>query len=94
MADLSVAYDDYYRIYCRFTHSAMAAVSGNLNQATDSKDTHIMVWCVLMMLNQLKQFTPADIPNLMPYNEKLLLLNKQIPNNSNTTRFDIKTSLG
>ena len=92
MAGLSRGYDEYYRIYCRFTHSAMAAVSGNLNQVTDSKDTHVMVWCVLMMLNQLKQFTPADIPDLMPFNKKLLLLNSHIPKNPNTTRFDVKTS--
>jgi hypothetical protein len=92
MAGLSRAYDEYYRIYCRFTHSAMAAVSGNLNQATDSKDTHVMVWCILMTLNQLKQFTPADIPNLKPFNEKLLLLNSHIPKNPNTTRFGVNIS--
>jgi len=92
MAGLSTAYDEYYRIYCRFTHSAMAAVSGKLNQATDSKDSHVMVWCVLIMLNQLKQFTPPDIPNLMPFSEKLLLLNSHIPKNPNTTRFDVKIS--
>lgn len=86
MAGLSLAYDEHYRIYCRFTHSAMRSVSGNLNQVTDSKDTHVIVWCVLMMLNQLKQYTPADIPNLMPFNEKLLLLNSYIPKNPTTTR--------
>ncbi|HEY5042587.1 MAG TPA: DUF5677 domain-containing protein [Verrucomicrobiae bacterium] len=86
MAGLVSAYEDYYRIYCRFTHSALMAVSGNLNQATDSKDTHVVVWCVLMMLNQLKQFTPADIPDLMPFHEKLLALNRLIPQNPTTTR--------
>jgi len=89
MGGLSTAYNEYYRIYCRFTHSAMMAVSGNLNQLTDSKDTHVIVWCALMMLNQLKQYTPADIPNLMPFNEKLLLLNSYLPKNPTTTRFDI-----
>lgn len=92
MAGLSRAYNEYYRIYCRFTHGAMMAVSGNLNQATDSKDTHVIVWCVLMMLNQLKQHTPASIPDLTPYNEKLLLLNGNISKNPTTTRFDVKTS--
>src|ERR1035438_9611365 len=46
MADLLPAYEEHYRVYCKFTHSAMMAVSGNLNLATDSKDTHVVVWCV------------------------------------------------
>jgi hypothetical protein len=93
MAGLSPAYEEHYRVYCKFTHSAMLAVSGNLNQATDSKDTHVVVWCVLMMLNQLKQHTPAAIPDLMPFNEKMRLLTGSIPKHPATTRFDIpKTS--
>ena len=93
MADLLPAYEEHYRVYCKFTHSAMMAVSGNLNLATDAKDTHVVVWCVLMMLNQLKQHTPAVIPNLMPFNEKMRLLTSSIPKHPATTRFDIpKTS--
>jgi hypothetical protein len=89
MADLLPAYEEHYRIYCKFTHSAMLAVSGNLNEVTDSKDTHVVVWCVLMMLNQLKQYTPAAIPDLMPFNEKLRLLNCSIPKYPTTTRHSI-----
>jgi len=86
MAGLLFAYEEHYRTYCQFTHSAMLAVSGNLNKVTDSKDTHVIVWCELMMLNQLKQYTPADIPDLMLFNEKLALLNGNIPKNPTTTR--------
>jgi hypothetical protein len=86
MAGLLSAYEGAYRVYCKFTHSAMRAVSGNLNNVTDIKDTHTMVWCVIMMLNQLKQFTPAKIPDLTPFGKKLALLKGHISGNPTTTR--------
>jgi hypothetical protein len=58
------AYDVWYRLYCQFTHGALRATVGALNDVTDVRDTNLMSWCVLMMLEQLKQHTPADVPGL------------------------------
>jgi hypothetical protein len=71
MAGLSNAYESAYRVYCNFTHGAMSAVQGQLDRATDTIDTDVVGWCVLMMLNQLKEHTPAQIPDLNPFKKRL-----------------------
>jgi hypothetical protein len=38
------------------------------------------------MLNQLKQFTPAEISDLTPFGKKLALLKDNISKNPTTTR--------
>jgi Family of unknown function (DUF5677) len=89
MAGLSQVYEGAYRVYCQFTHSAMRAVSGNLNQVTDVKDSQTIVWCVLIMLGHLKQFTPAEIPDLMVFKQKVEFLTKQLSNYTSSTRISI-----
>jgi hypothetical protein len=89
MAELLPVYEYAYRIYCKYTHSAMRAVSGNLDQVTDLHDTPTIVWCVLHMLAQLKQYTPAEIPDLEAFNQKLALLTDQLSKHPPTTRIDI-----
>ena len=65
MADLLEIYDRVYRIYCQFTHGAlMAVMEEGLKEATDPMDTGIVVWCVLMILDKLKEHTRAQIPDL------------------------------
>jgi hypothetical protein len=71
VAGLLPVYDTAYRIYCEFTHSAVRAVRGGLDQTTDPIDTTMVIWAVGIMLNQLKLFTPANVPNLTPFNERL-----------------------
>jgi Family of unknown function (DUF5677) len=44
MAELSAVYESAYRVYCKYTHSAMRAVSGRLDQGTDLRDTPTIVW--------------------------------------------------
>jgi hypothetical protein len=89
IAGLLILYEQAYRIYCKFTHGAMRAVEGHLDQITDLKDTHTIVWCVLITLNNLKEFTPANIPDLRPYGERLAALKKAVPDNLTTTRIPI-----
>jgi Family of unknown function (DUF5677) len=89
MAELLPVYEYAYRIYCKYTHSAMRAVSGNLDHGTDLHDTPTIVWCVLFTLTQLKQYTPAEIPDLAAFNQKLELLTGQLSKYPPTTRVNV-----
>jgi hypothetical protein len=46
-------YDSHYRIYSRYTHGALHASTGNLDQATDRADNQIMAVCALVALDNL-----------------------------------------
>ena len=70
MAQLLPVYEYAYRIYCKYTHSAVSAVSGNLDQQTDLRDTPTIVWCVLTILKFLKEHTPAEIPDLDVFDKR------------------------
>jgi hypothetical protein len=70
-AGLSKAYEGAYRTYCKFTHGAIQAVRGRLDAATDVIDTDVVIWCVLVMLNHLREHTFAQIPDLAPYQKRL-----------------------
>jgi hypothetical protein len=71
VAGLLQAYDTAYRIYCEFTHSAVRAVRGYLDNATDPIDTTMVIWAVSAMLNHLQAITPANIPDLRPFNNQI-----------------------
>ncbi len=89
MAGLLPVYDHAYRIYCKYTHSAMRAVLGNLNQGTDLSDTPTIVWCVLFILKQLKQYTPAEIPDLNVFDQRVAILDAELSKHPPTHRIDI-----
>jgi hypothetical protein len=72
VAGLLPVYETAYRLYCEFTHSAMRAVQGQLNEATDPVDTTMVVWCVLIILNHLKSHTPAKIPDVASLERNVL----------------------
>jgi hypothetical protein len=61
-----------YRVYCQFTHGAIRVMLGKLDEQTNKIDTKIVAWCVLMMLDHLKEKTPAQIPDLAPFKKKLI----------------------
>jgi hypothetical protein len=71
VAKLPEAYAAVYGIYSKFTHGDMEAVQGLLDKATDPIDTDVMLWCVLIMLRQLRDHTPAQVPDLQPFEERL-----------------------
>jgi hypothetical protein len=52
-AGLKPFYDSHYRIYSRYTHGALHASTGNLDQATDPEDNRIMAICALVALDNL-----------------------------------------
>jgi Family of unknown function (DUF5677) len=71
LAGLLWMYEPTYRVYCKFTHGAVRAVEGHLDEATNPVDTRFMVTCVLAVLELLKKHTPACVPDLAPFLERL-----------------------
>jgi hypothetical protein len=53
-----------YRVYCQFTHGALQASSGDLDEMTDSADNLVIVWLTLIVLDHLKIFAQVEMPNL------------------------------
>jgi hypothetical protein len=52
-AELKPFYGSYYRIYSQYTHGALRASVGSLDQATDPEDNRIMAVCALGALETL-----------------------------------------
>src|SRR4030095_15993168 len=71
IAGLLPVYESAYRIYCKFTHGAMRAVQGDLDDMTDPLDTQIGIWCALVMLAELQRHTPAHVPDLRPHEKRV-----------------------
>jgi hypothetical protein len=46
-------YNNHYRIYCRYTHGAVLASTGDLDEATDRADNRAMATCALVALDNL-----------------------------------------
>jgi hypothetical protein len=70
-AGMETVYNTTYRTYCKFTHGALAAIAGDFNEVTDLKDTQILITCVMMMLDLLKEHTPAQLPELTSLRTRL-----------------------
>lgn len=63
-AGIPDAYQLHYRIYSRFTHGSLRAMSGTLDEMTDGRDTWTCLLVVLMTLNFLKHEKIGEIPDL------------------------------
>jgi hypothetical protein len=72
-AELDTWYSQY-RLYCQLTHGSARAAAGVLDQMTDKSDNPIVVWVLLMTLDQLKKHAPVDVPDLAPFWRKAELL--------------------
>jgi hypothetical protein len=70
-AGMQPHYEVIYRTYCQFTHGAIVAASGELDQMTDDLDTSIVVHYVIMMLELLNKNTPAKVPDMAPFLNRL-----------------------
>jgi hypothetical protein len=55
-------YETHYRAYCQYTHGALEAVSGALNELTDPEDTRVMLSSAMTALEALVQMG-AYCPN-------------------------------
>jgi len=52
-AGMTPFYNSHYRIYCRYTHGALQASTGNIDKATDRADNRTMAICALVALDNL-----------------------------------------
>jgi hypothetical protein len=62
-AGLEPFYGSHYRIYSQYTHGALRASAGALDQATDPEDNRIMAVCALNALNTLISLGAKSPPN-------------------------------
>lgn len=62
-------YDSHYRLYCRFTHAAFRATTGNLNEF-DREDNRTMALCALSAIEALSSIG-ASTPNIEQLREQL-----------------------
>jgi len=73
-AGLERYYDSHYRLYCRFTHAAFRATTGNLNEF-DREDNRTMALCSLSAIEALSTIG-APTPNMDSLRERLSDLDK------------------
>jgi hypothetical protein len=66
-ANLMQAYQFDFRLYCQFMHGALRAASGDLDLLTDKRDTPLMIWCALIICEQMRKFTPATVCDLSSF---------------------------
>jgi Family of unknown function (DUF5677) len=77
-ACLVKVYNYDYKLYCQFTHGALGAMSGDLNATTDKRDTPLLIFCILILCEELKMNTTTNIPDLQHFWAQL----KQLPDPS------------
>ncbi len=61
-AGLKPFYGSHYRIYCQYTHGALRASIGSLDEATNPEDNRIVAICALGALDNLISMG-AESPN-------------------------------
>lgn len=74
MANLEDLYKSQFAIYSQYTHGSLRALTGDLDKATDSHDTNVMSWCVMITIDHLKENTPAEVPDMIPFRQRLLAI--------------------
>lgn len=74
-ADLDPWYSQY-RLYCQFTHGALRATSGDLDEMTDPADNLVVAWLTLLILDKLKQHAPVVVADLGPFWQRATSLMK------------------
>ena len=83
-ASLTQAYQFDFRLYCQFMHGALRATSGDLDSLTDKRDTPLMIWCALIVCEELKTHTPAEVSDLACFWNELHELPDPTCSGSNT----------
>ena len=62
-------YDSHYRGYCQYTHGALEAVSGSLDELTDPEDTRVMLHSAMIALEALADMG-AQCPSIASFRER------------------------
>lgn len=63
-AGLAGIYNSEYRVYCQYTHGALRAAVGDIDEATDSLDTPYVAYVVLKVLRLLVEHCGAVCADL------------------------------
>jgi hypothetical protein len=63
-AGLAAMYNSGYRVYCQYTHGALRAAVGDLDEVTDSRDTPYVAYVVLNVTRLLVEQCGAVCANL------------------------------
>src|SRR5438874_5595856 len=71
-------YNSHYGVYCQYTHGALEAVSGNLDELTDPEDTRVMLQSTMTALEALVNMG-ADCPKMGSFHERFIEVSNQKP---------------
>jgi hypothetical protein len=71
-------YDSHYRGYCQYTHGALEAVSGSLDELTDPEDTRVMLHSAMIALEALADMG-AECPGIASFRERFSAVINQKP---------------
>jgi hypothetical protein len=71
-------YDSHYRGYCQYTHGALEAISGSLDELTDPEDTRVMLHSAMIALEALADLG-ADCLGIASFRERLSEVINQKP---------------
>ena len=71
-------YDSHYRAYCQYTHGALEAISGNLDELTDPEDTRVMLHSAMAATEALVDMG-ADCPKMTSFREQFIDIINQKP---------------
>jgi hypothetical protein len=80
-AGLADYYNSHYRMYCQYTHAALQATGGYLNELTDPEDTRTMVLCAYCAL--------SAVANIGGVSTNLKSLHDRVDNLSKTETFKL-----
>jgi hypothetical protein len=71
-------YDTYYRMYCQYTHAALRATGGYLDDLADPEDTRVMIFCTYCALSAVAEIGAVS-PNLESLHSRVDDLSKSGP---------------
>lgn len=78
IAGIGSYYDTHYRMYCRYTHGGLEAMSGELDPLSDPEDSRTLVCCAFAALSAICSIG-ADCANLDSLRECMTNLSARKP---------------
>jgi Family of unknown function (DUF5677) len=71
-------YDTHYRMYSRYTHVGLQAMSGKVDSLSDPEDSRTLVFCAFAALDAIASMG-ADCANVSPLHERVANLGARKP---------------